>query len=79
MFRQSAEGVYTLVGCNGVGVAKGTYLGYYMAEYMSGLGSKRLDFILDNASPSWVPPDPLKGLGAAVRLRHESGNAGGDI
>ena len=79
VFRQSAEGVYTLVGCNGVGVAKGTYLGYYMAEYMSGLGSKRLDFILDNASPSWVPPDPLKGLGAAVRLRHESGNAGGDI
>ncbi|WP_237140461.1 FAD-binding oxidoreductase [Pseudomonas corrugata] len=79
VFKKSAEGVYTIVGCNGVGVAKGTYLGYYMAEYISGIKSHELDFIFDNSKPSWVPPDPLKALGAGIRLKHESSNAGGDI
>lgn len=79
VFKQSAAGVYTIVGCNGVGIAKGTYLGYYLAEYINGIGSDNLSFILDNSSPSWVPPDPWKGLGASLRLKQESNNAGGDI
>ncbi|WP_431225401.1 NAD(P)/FAD-dependent oxidoreductase [Serratia sp. L9] len=77
VFKQPAAGVYTLVGCNGVGVAKGTYLGYYLAEHICGLTSDNLSFILENSHPSWVPPDPLKGLGARLRLRQESSNAGG--
>ena len=32
VFEQLADNVYGICGCNGVGVAKGTYLGYYMAE-----------------------------------------------
>lgn len=79
VFKKSADGVYTIVGCNGVGVAKGTYLGYYMADYISDVKSDMLDFILDNSNPSWVPPNPLKSIGVGIRLKHESRNAGGDI
>jgi glycine/D-amino acid oxidase-like deaminating enzyme len=79
VFKQSADGVFTVVGCNGVGVAKGTYLGYYMAEHICGIDSDALSFIVDNSNPSWVPPDPLKAIGAGLRLKHEASNAGGDI
>lgn len=79
VFKKSGEGVYTIVGCNGVGVAKGTYLGYYMAEHISGIKSDALDFIFTNSNPSWVPPDPLKAIGAGIRLKRESSSAGGDI
>ncbi len=79
VFKNAGDGVYLIGGCNGVGVAKGTYHGYYMADYMSGIDSDDLNFILANSNPSWVPPDPFRTIGARVRLRHESSNAGGDI
>lgn len=79
VFKRSADDVYTIVGCNGVGVAKGTYLGYYMADYISGIQSDELEFIFGNSNPSWVPPDPLKAIGASIRLNREYSNAGGDI
>lgn len=79
VFRQEAEGLYSVVGCNGVGMAKGTYLGHYMAEFMAGMQSPALDFILANSQPNWIPPDPLKRIGAAMRMRKELAGAGGEI
>lgn len=79
VFKDAGDGVYLLGGCNGVGVAKGTYLGYYMADHMNGIKSDNLGFLLANSKPSWVPPDPFRKAGARLRLKYESGNAGGDI
>ncbi|MCU9952033.1 FAD-binding oxidoreductase [Burkholderia sp. BKH01] len=79
VFADAGEGVYVIGGCNGVGVVKGTYLGYYMAEHINKIKSDNLTFIQQNASPSWIPPDPLRTAGARLRLARESGNAGGDI
>ncbi|MFG0268676.1 NAD(P)/FAD-dependent oxidoreductase [Pseudomonas sp. zjy_14] len=79
VFKKAEDNLFVVGGCNGVGVAKGTYLGYYMADYISGIRSTNLDFILGSSNPSWVPPDPIRTLGARMRLRYESRNAGGDI
>lgn len=79
VFKDTGENLYVIGGCNGVGVAKGTYLGYYMADYISGVDTPELRFILNNSNPSWVPPDPLRTIGARMRLKYESRNAGGDI
>lgn len=79
LFSKLDNNLFVVGGCNGVGVAKGTYLGYYMAEYVSGKNSETLKFILENSQPSWVPPDPIRTIGARIRLKYESSKAGGDI
>lgn len=79
VFKKVDDNLFIVGGCNGVGVAKGTYLGNYMADYISGIASPQLDFILNNNRPSWVPPDPIRTLGARIRLHYESKSAGGDI
>lgn len=79
VFTSPGEGIHVMGGCNGVGVVKGTYLGYYMAEYMSGVKSRNLDFILKNSDPSWVPPDPFRTIGARVRLGREASHARGEV
>lgn len=79
VFDYSADGVATIAGCNGVGVAKGTYLGYYLADMMCGKKSPELDFIRANNHASWMPPEPLWTIGARVRLAMESQAAGDDV
>lgn len=79
VFADAGDGVYTMGGCNGVGVVKGTYLGYYMADRINNIQSENLQFIQQHSSPSWVPPDPLRTIGARLRLTRESAAAGGDV
>lgn len=78
-FLEKSKGLYAIAGCNGVGVAKGTYLGAYMAEYMLGKSSAELDFIHSNSNPSWVVPEPLRSIGATVRFAYEQYQARGEI
>lgn len=77
-FGQLSENTYAFVGMNGVGVAKGTYLGHYMGDYLSGIESPELNFILKQ-SPTWVPPDPFRYLGVKLRFMYEENRAGGEI
>lgn len=79
VFKQAADNLFVIGGCNGVGVAKGTYLGYYMGDYMSKKSSPELSFILNNSQPTYVPPDPFRTIGARIRLKHEAKQAGGDV
>lgn len=79
VFKEHAPNVYVMAAMNGVGVAKGTYLGNYMAEYICGKQSAELDFILKHSAPSWVPPDPLRSVGAHIRLSFEEHMAKGEV
>ena len=79
VFKQHESGVYVVAAMNGVGVAKGTYLGYYLAEFICGKESAELDFILNHSTPSWIPPDPLRSIGARVRLSFEEHSAKGEV
>lgn len=79
VFERVKDNVYMVCGCNGVGVAKGTYLGYYMAEMIYGNESKELDFIKKSSNVSWVPPEPLRSIGAKYKIKKEEVAAGKDI
>jgi len=79
VFMKQGPGVYVVAAMNGVGVAKGTYLGNYMAEFICGKKSPELDFILQHSNPSWVPPDPLRSVGARIRLFIEERLAKGEV
>ena len=79
VFKEHAAGVYVVAAMNGVGVAKGTYLGNYMAEFICGKESSELAFILKHAAPSRIPPDPLRSVGAHIRLSFEEYMAKGEV
>lgn len=79
VFQRVDERTYVVSGCNGVGVAKGTYLGYYLADMMAGVESETLRFIRRHNQATWIPPDPLRALAARWRLRREAAQAGSDI
>ncbi|RDU71067.1 FAD-binding oxidoreductase [Helicobacter aurati] len=79
VFGNFGDGIYCIGGSNGVGMAKGVYLGYYLAELIAGNHSPNLDFILENNKASFMPPEPLRSIGAKIRLWYEQRNALGDI
>ena len=79
VFKKHGSGVYVVAAMNGVGVAKGTYLGNYLAEFICGKESVELDFILNHSAPSWIPPEPLRSIGARVRLSLEEYAAKGEV
>ena len=74
-----ADNVYGICGCNGVGVAEGTSLGYYMAEMMHGNQSKELAFIQDTSHANRIPPEPFRSVGARYQINREQSAAGMDI
>lgn len=78
VFKQIKDNIFMLGGMNGVGVAKGTYLGYYLAELICGKHSQPLSFILQNSAPQWVPPEPFKSIGIRARLTYEKYRAAGE-
>lgn len=78
VFADAGDGVYLTSGCNGVGVVKGTYLGYYLADFMCGIDSENLRFVLQS-NPGWMPPDPLRAAMVKLRLAQDIRAAKGDI
>ena len=50
-----------------------------MAEMIYGNESKELDFIKKSSNVSWVPPEPLRSIGAKYKIKKEEVAAGKDI
>ncbi|WP_246058926.1 NAD(P)/FAD-dependent oxidoreductase [Campylobacter troglodytis] len=79
LFGEVAENVYAISASNGVGMAKGVYLARYLVDLIAKESSSTLDFILKTAKPSYIPPDPLRSIGANLRLWWEQKRAAGDL
>ncbi|WP_319468696.1 FAD-binding oxidoreductase [uncultured Pseudodesulfovibrio sp.] len=63
----------------GAGVAKTSLLGYYLAEWVSGIPSQNLDFLKRISTPKRLPPEPFLTMGAEARLFYEEFNAKKEI
>jgi glycine/D-amino acid oxidase-like deaminating enzyme len=57
-------GLFVSAGCNGGGVVKGTLFGRLLAE--RALGREVPDVTALFGSASWMPPEPLRGIGFAL-------------
>lgn len=79
VFHKPADNILILNGCNGVGLAKGTWLGYYAADFICGDDNDEIRFIRANSHPSFIIPDPVRSLVARYRLKKEQYRAGGDL
>lgn len=63
----------------GAGVAKTSLLGYYMADWVSGMSSDNLEFLRKISTPKRLPPEPFLTVGAEARLFYEEFNAKKEI
>lgn len=79
VFHKPADNILILNGCNGVGLAKGTWLGYYAGDFLCGDDNEKIRFIRANSHPSFIVPDPIRSIVAHYRLKKEQYRAGGDL
>jgi glycine/D-amino acid oxidase-like deaminating enzyme len=75
-FGSIRPGLYASVGCNGVGVLKGSIHGKLLAEMAAGSQSPLLSDLLSLARPTWLPPEPLRRIGVKSAIRYQLKKAG---
>jgi glycine/D-amino acid oxidase-like deaminating enzyme len=67
-FGAVADGVFAAGGYNGVGVAMGSIAGTLLADFIVGADSALLSAMRSLPAPSWIPPEPLLGVGVRTTL-----------
>ncbi|MBA1263306.1 FAD-dependent oxidoreductase [Stutzerimonas stutzeri] len=75
-FGTLAPNVYGALGCNGLGITRGTGTGTLLAEWLAGKDHELIDFLLNAEGPSGNPPEPLLSLGVNANLRWGQCRAG---
>ncbi|MNT24828.1 Gamma-glutamylputrescine oxidoreductase [compost metagenome] len=70
-FARVDDGLHTVAGCNGSGVARGTLWGRLLVEMAIGADSALLSDVLGQAKPGYLPPRPFFDMGAKARMAWE--------
>ncbi|RWU22351.1 FAD-dependent oxidoreductase [Pseudomonas alkylphenolica] len=70
-FTRLDDGLHTVAGCNGSGVARGTLWGRLLVEMATGADSSLLSDVLSQARPGYLPPKPFFDVGAKARMAWE--------
>lgn len=63
-FGEVDQNVYAGVTSDGSGVTRASILGIYLADLVTGVESEELNYIKNNYRPNYLPPDPLRTIGA---------------
>ncbi|MGE3873512.1 MAG: NAD(P)/FAD-dependent oxidoreductase [Parvibaculaceae bacterium] len=77
-FGELEPGLFSACCCNGLGLARGTFLGIMAAELAAGRAPPLLADILKMDRPSLLPPEPLTWLGVNATLRWGEWRAGAE-
>jgi len=75
-FGQAARDLYISIGCNGAGMLKGSVFGKLLGEMACGQQSPQLADALGFERPSWLPPEPLRGLAVRGAIAYQRRIAG---
>lgn len=67
-FGQLAPNVYGALGCNGLGVTRGTITGKLLADWLAGERNDLIDFLLAAPGPNANPPQPFLSAGVNLNL-----------
>jgi glycine/D-amino acid oxidase-like deaminating enzyme len=78
-FGRLGEGVLASLGCNGIGVGKGTIFGAMLADYAVGAGSALLDDMEALPGPDRLPPRPIVDLVAPFVINRRQRVAGREL
>jgi glycine/D-amino acid oxidase-like deaminating enzyme len=61
LWGQIKKGLFASIGCNGVGILKGTLLGHQLANLAT--GHPCMDVTRLMGKPGWMPPEPIRHIG----------------
>ncbi|NYH12294.1 NAD(P)/FAD-dependent oxidoreductase [Pseudomonas moraviensis] len=75
-FGELAPNVYGALGCNGLGVTRGTVTGKLLADWLAGERDGLIDFLLQAPGPTGNPPEPFLSLGVNMNLKWGQYRAG---
>ena len=78
-FGRLDDGLYAAAGCNGVGVALGTISGTLLADLAVGVQSELLADMQALPRPSWIPPQPVLGIGVRATLARLAARASEEL
>lgn len=77
-FGKLAPFIYGFLGCNGVGVLRGSIYGKLLAEQISGSQSEILSAAMSLCSPSWLPPEPFRKIIVTNAIKYQKKKAGAE-
>ncbi|QXI19946.1 NAD(P)/FAD-dependent oxidoreductase [Pseudomonas hamedanensis] len=75
-FGELAPNVYGALGCNGLGVTRGTVTGKLLADWLGGQRDELINFLLQTPGPNSNPPEPFLSLGVNMNLKWGQFRAG---
>ena len=78
-FGTVGERIYAAAGYNGVGLAMGTALGTLLADHISEQDSQLLRQVRALPTATWMPPDPLLGVGLRAYTSWLAYRAGAEL
>ena len=67
-FGELAPKVYGALGCNGLGVTRGTVTGTLLADWLAGKSNDLIDHLLAAPKPCANPPEPFLSAGVNANL-----------
>ncbi|MNP71913.1 hypothetical protein D3C76_1683670 [compost metagenome] len=68
-FGELGRNVYGALGCNGLGITRGTGAGTLLADWLAGKRHELIDCLLSCNGPNRNPPEPFLSLGVNANLR----------
>lgn len=75
-FGKLTNNVYGVLGCNGLGITRGTITGALLADWLAGERNEMIDFLVSGQGPSRNPPEPFLSFGVNANLRWGQYRAG---
>jgi glycine/D-amino acid oxidase-like deaminating enzyme len=79
LFGNVAQNVVAGTVGDGLGLTRSSMLGLYLADMVCGIDSEELRYLAKTNTPGWCPPEPLRTIGATIRLAYDESRAGGEI
>ena len=78
-FGEVGKNVVAGVSGEGSGVTRAAILGNYLADLVTGVKSEELNYILNKYTPSYLPSDPLRTIGAIGAIGYNNLIAGAEL
>lgn len=79
LFGEIKKNVYAGVTSDGTGVTRAAILGRYLADLIQDKKSDELDRIIRTYKPSYLPPEPVRTIGAGIALKIKDYQAGVEL
>ena len=79
LFGKKEDGVFEAIGCNGLGLSRGSASGKLIAEYALGHGSDELAQLQQQARPKVLPVRPIVDIGVSTAIWAKEFSAGAEL